>query len=289
MAVTTGLNLLQLPYAARQMIVVADDAVVAAAREAEQKARTPEASTTIDWLKVGSLALEMLAGMTEAIVYNATRAAIDAWAKARQTGLPVLQIASSEANLISFPPGHPRQGVLYIGHPAKRDQYYSAAEFHRMTFEHKFSEAVSLLAALGATKMRVEHVKGWSREFSGKLSVPLGQPASAAAIAAGSNKSADASLLFEATLKGKKNPIIPPDLVWYHHEHTWQMISNTRMTAGLQDFSLSVTYEDDFGINASLKASIAKSGIEVGGKFEDHQSTIWRITGNFREWSPPEE
>ena len=45
---------------------------------------------------------------------------------------------------------------------------------------------------------------------------------------------------------------------------------------------MSVSYQDDFGINAGLKIALAKTGLDVGGKFEDHQSTIWRLEGKFR-------
>ena len=55
------------------------------------------------------------------------------------------------------------------------------------------------------------------------------------------------------------------------------------MKYGLKDFSLSVTYNDDFGINAGLKMQVAKVGLELGGKFEDHAATEWKISGKFKE------
>ena len=75
-------------------------------------------------------------------------------------GIDIVQISKSEASTIIFPPGHPRDGVLYIAHSAKPDVYYTTAEFHRVTFEHKFSEAIRLLMYLGATEISVEHVRG---------------------------------------------------------------------------------------------------------------------------------
>ena len=71
-------------------------------------------------------------------------------------------------------------------------------------------------------------------------------------------------------------------MVWYEHEPTWQSIAKGRINYGLQDFSLSVSYEDDFGVNAGLKVAISKTGLEVGGKFEDHESTVWRLEGQFK-------
>ena len=54
-----------------------------------------------------------------------------------------------------------------------------------------------------------------------------------------------------------------------------------RIWFGTRSFSLSVSYEDDFGVNAGLKTSVAKAGLELGGKFEDHQATVWRLAGEF--------
>src|SRR5262249_36015264 len=62
-------------------------------------------------------------------------------------------ITYDETKALKFPPGQPRELVVYIGHPAMENVYYPAAQFHRMTFEHKFSEAIKLLMALGATEI----------------------------------------------------------------------------------------------------------------------------------------
>ncbi len=40
-----------------------------------------------------------------------------------------------------------------------------------------------------------------------------------------------------------------------------------------------IEYEDDFGINARLKVKILKSGLEIGGKFENHKKTAYKIAG----------
>jgi hypothetical protein len=69
--------------------------------------------------------------------------------------------------------------------------------------------------------------------------------------------------------------------VWFNHEPTWQAIAEGRLMHGLKNFSIDLKYADDFGINAGLAAKIRKTGLDVGGKFEDHQSTHWRISGRF--------
>jgi len=36
-----------------------------------------------------------------------------------------------------------------------------------------------------------------------------------------------------------------------------------------------------YGVNASLKALVAKSGLEAGGTFVEHRATLWRMEGTF--------
>ena len=38
---------------------------------------------------------------------------------------------------------------------------------------------------------------------------------------------------------------------------------------------------DDYGVNASLKALVAKAGLEAGGSFIAHRNTVWRLQGAF--------
>lgn len=272
---------LERPYSDRQLIVVTDDEVIAATKASEKKAA--KSGNSVNWGKLAEIGASVVIGGTGVLIAEVTKEAFNAWSRARANGLQIFQLGKTEARAINFPPGHPRDGVLYIGHPAISNVYYTTAEFHRIIFEHKFSEAVNLLMHLGATEIKVEHVTGWSKEFSSRISVPLGETGATASAEAGANKSSQSQLLYEASLPGDIEPALPTDLVWYPHEPTWQSIANGRLLFGLKDFSLSICYEDDFGINAGLKVAVQKSGLELGGKFEDHQSTIWRVAGKFKE------
>jgi hypothetical protein len=195
-------------------------------------------------------------------------------------GFYCLPISQSEAQTLDFPPGHPRSKVLYIGHPAVPTLYYTTAQFHRFTFEHKLSEAVRLLMSLGATRIEVEHVAGWGNEFSAHLNVGLG-PAVSGTTTVEAKRQSDMHLLFVAKLIGSASPVLPPNLIWYHHEPTWQQVAEGRLKYGLQDFTLTVRYEDDFGVNANLKMSAQSAGLDLGGAFEDHKATVWRMVGEF--------
>jgi len=141
-----------LPYAERQLIVVVADAVVAAEREAERKAKRGDGKTSLEEFAVAASIVSPVAGTVAVLAVETVRAV----ARARDSGVEVLTVASTEAASLTFPPGHPRDRVLYVGHPAVPTTYYAAAGFHRHTFEHKFAEAVGLVMALGATQLEVE-------------------------------------------------------------------------------------------------------------------------------------
>ena len=272
------LDVISLPFSRRQLVIVMPDAVVAALREAEANAAAQPGAT--DWLEIAGRVAKAMFGlnMFGAALDLATEA-LKAWAKARQSGLDILQVAHSEASALQFPPGHPREQTMYVAHPALPTVYYTAAAFHRMAFEHKFSEAARLLMSLGATQIVVEHVHGWSREFSAAISTGL--PQGDGNLSAGAHASKSSKLLLEAVLDNKKPPALPSALVWYPHEPTWQAIALGRLEYGLQQFSLNVVYEDDFGVNAGLKLRAQKAGLELGGSFEDHLATTWKIHGKF--------
>jgi hypothetical protein len=277
-------ELTSLDYADRQLLLVVSDNVAQAARAAEAQAVTDKQG--VNWTWIGEIALKSLAlplspVFTAPLIIELTHEAIKAWSRARDIGLNTKLVGKSQVKAVTFPPGHPRENILYVGHPTKATVYYTMADFHRMTFEHKFSEAVELLMALGATEISVHHVSGWSREFSGRINAPLGTSGLQAGIDVETSNEKGSELLFKATLIGTDAPTIPDNLAWLSHEPTWQTIARGRIKYGLLDFSLSVAYQDDFGVNAGLKLTASKAGLDLGGKFEDHESTIWSITGKF--------
>ncbi len=141
---------------------------------------------------------------------------------------------------------------------------------------------IRILMALGAKKIRVEHKSGWSKEFAARITAPLGLTGVDVGAEAGLGKHKGAELIFKAELKGSNRPSLPDNLVWYHHEATWQEIASGRMKYKIRNFSLSLSYEDDFGVNAGLRMTAHKVGLDLGGSFEDHQSTRWHVSGDFK-------
>jgi hypothetical protein len=264
------------------MIVVSDEQFIAAAEEESKKTTQQKKPERVDWVDFTAKVIK------KTLTFNATGAMIDigveafkAWSKARENGVPVLPISREQAAGLAFAVGHPLDRVVYIGHPAMPNVYYTLADFHRRVFEHKVSEAILMLMSLGATSIRAEHISGWSHDFSAKLSLPISGTSGNGGIDIGTqNKSTD-SILFTATLSGTDSPAMPDGLMWYPHEPTWQTIAQGRLKHGLRDFTISVNYSDDFGINLGVKAGVSNSGLDLGGKFEGHESTIWKLTGQF--------
>ena len=282
-------------YAERQFIMVADDAVLehirlkAALEEAEAKVANSAADVG-DWAKYAAtiVAAAFPATRIPALAiagYELAKRAIEAWGRASQS-VNIKLVSMSEARTITFPPGHPKIDVLYIGHPGIANRYCTTADFHRVVFEHKFAEAVRLLMALGATTIEVHHVTGWSKEFMGSMSLPL--PVGSAGAGAGSEESEAKSLLLRAELgtEGRQDPFIPSDLVWYPNEYLWQVVAKGRIEHQLTRCQLAVSYLDDFSVNGELHGVVAgngrgKAALDLGGTWNDHESTIWRIDAVF--------
>jgi hypothetical protein len=270
------LQLSDIPYSQRQLIVVQPNDLV----NAERASRAAGKGSSLGDLaaNVGGFLVGGFWGMEAATAL--VKEAYGAWQRARASGLNVMAISNTEATQLTFPPGHPRLGALYAAHPAKRSIYYTVAMFHRMAFEHKFSEAVGLLMSLGASSIEVKHAQGWSREFSATLSSPI--PAASIDASVSAKGAQGTNLLFHAEFDNECIPQLPENMVWYEHEPTWSNVANGRLQFGMKQFSLTVAYQDDYGVNAGLKMNAVRSGLDMGGSFEAHTDTTWVISGTFR-------
>lgn len=194
-------------------------------------------------------------------------------------GKSFLAVPLSLTSGYRFPPGHPRLREIYAAHPAEDGTYYPISDFHRANFESKISEAIRLLTALGANTIDANYVKGWDRGFLANLDFE----AEGQGIKAGTSvkNSTSSKLLFNAKLEGSDTPSIPRDLAWYEYEPLWRAIGEARINGKLKNFSLSVSYVDDFGINADLSANILSNGFGISSEFTDKVDTTWVLTGAF--------
>jgi hypothetical protein len=284
---------LELPYARRQSIVVVDDEVALAERaaqaEAERRAeqRPPGEASRMDWrtlLAAAPLLLIPGVGPAAAVIRVAGAAIVasDAFRRVerlRGQGVDVLTVGRSETAQLQLPAGHPRDTIVYVGDPVSPQIYYSAADFHRKTFEQKFSEVTRMLMALGATRFTVHYERGWNRAMAAHMDVPVNPVANLAGKVSGRLEQDD-SLLFEASL-APNHPELPDDMYWFPHERTWQNVAIGRTKYGLKDFQLRIRYADDFGIDASFAGKVQKAQFNLGGEFVAAQETSWLIKGEF--------
>jgi hypothetical protein len=194
----------------------------------------------------------------------------------RGEGVDAKAVSRSDAAMLDFPPGHPQERVLYVQHPVELVEYLPAAYFHHRVFEHKFWEAVRVLMSLGASQLHVMHVAGWADEFAASIKTPTGfRPR------LDGKRGRGARLLFVGELEGSESAEIPPGLVWFKSEPSWQAIAEGRIKRGLKHFTMEVRYVDDFGVNAGLETAAGKVGLGLGGKFQAHKATIWWIDATF--------
>jgi hypothetical protein len=203
----------------------------------------------------------------------------------REDGILMLPVRASDALQLTMPIGHPRVGVVYVSDPAEPWRYWPAADFHRRVFEHKFAEAARLVMALGAETLRVHSKRGWSGEIAIGLLVPL--PGLKRHGKLGGTAGRGQDLLFEANLHPSQQPALPDGLVWYAQEPSWQMVAAGRLQHGLTDFELKVEWTDDYGLNAGYHEKVGrKKGLDLGGDFLAHKSTLWTIEGTFAPLPP---
>jgi hypothetical protein len=168
---------------------------------------------------------------------------------------------------------------VFAGHPLEKTTYFPIADFHRALFEDKFCEIIDILIDLGANKITVKHVVGWGQDISGKIAI--GIPDSSAKVESGTKNKEQSEILYEAELSGGPPSVVIENLKWYPNERAWQQVVKARTKKGLRNFRLNLLYQQDFGVNASLNVEVQKVGLEVGGEFQSHRSTIWEIQGTF--------
>lgn len=197
--------------------------------------RSSKASREFDWKDAAFAVARFVTGPVISTIGHVGYRAYKAWDKAGSEGIEVATVTQSEAEQYTFPPGHPQEKVLYVRLPVLTNVYSTTASFHRMEFEHKFAEAIDLLMSLSAVEVKVEHNRGWSREFASSISSPFHAGKTEAKIDGSASKSE--TLLFEATLRGTQAPSLPDNLVWYPHEPTWQSVARGRLPAGFRELA----------------------------------------------------
>ena len=199
------------------------------------------------------------------------------WSEKR--GIDISIPTKLEVKNLHFPLGPPKEGILYALHPSSKAQYYPCANFHQFAFESKFSEAIRLLVSLGAKRIQIEHISGWSHEASAVLQSTFNIFNFSAQ--ANQEKNQIRSIIFEAEYDGHNNPNIPVDATWIHSEPMWKLVAEGRIKNKMKKFSMNISYTDDYKINSDLVVEARALNISLGGTLKEHISTVWKIEGDF--------
>jgi hypothetical protein len=150
------------------------------------------------------------------------------------------------AREIQLPPNHPVPGSVYAVHPLFSQRYLPLPSFHRSLFQEKHAELLRLLAALGATYMRVRFASATASRYSATMGASfLGSMGGAV------TRTQISDLEFEERYPPSGRRHVPDDLVWYHHEPAWKELALRRLQYGLSSFRARLVYADSFGVTAS--------------------------------------
>ncbi len=209
-----------------------------------------------------------------------SKTASSALEKLTSSGALIVAADVAEREL-AFPPGHPRIDHAYSAHPLQTEKYLPVAQFHQQLFEQKASELVTLLAALGATHVRVRAARGYREAagFSLGASVPV---EAVSAHESGSKHRTEAqSMIVEETFVPRGAAKIPEGLVWFAHEPSWQALARRRIEFGSSTFRIELSYDEDFGVDGALVAALEGVGVRVGGSFRAFERTRWEFEGSF--------
>jgi hypothetical protein len=271
--------LLAQPYDDRQLLVVADEV-----RPPEHSGASGVAKSILGGAVALPLGVLGVPGVTAGVVAKILVSWIEERTRrAALEGVNIQSVTRADVQGLLFPPGHPRRKVVYVGHPFLRQQYIPFASFHRALFEQKVIEAMELLAGLGATSIKVRQVAG--TEASASIAASMGVPVQGATVEVGAevgqHRSQSGEILASATLAPTHVPRVPDGLVWYPHERFWQGVTRMRLNNGLETYSLEVSYEEDYGVNAKVSAKIQKIGFDIGGSYSNIESTKWVMQGEF--------
>jgi hypothetical protein len=171
-----------------------------------------------------------------------------------------------------FPPQQPKDGLVYACCDIEPNLYVPLAQFHTFMYQHKMSAFTELCSNLGAKSCEVvysEEEKTKSTKSIKVTNVPtkLGPASTDIGIDSNSLRSESASVFF--SFPKPKKEIKEYHSNWMNGEPTWVTLQKLRLERDVDNYRAEFNYTDDMGINVKVASSIAKSGIDIGGSFNN--------------------
>ena len=295
------IDLLSMPYALRQSIIVVEDeiawegrraAILASRGDDEALKAAAKSVGDVDSSEAAAIGFAIAAllpgtpaGRAAAILAPIISKKIaDAVKKARDRRIRVLPVALSELEPLRFPGGDPVRGVVYVGNPVFPPDYYPAATFIRRTFEHKFNELVQLVTSLGAVEIDVTAGQHDGRSLAANASAGTGQ---SPPISAKASKSRSFTSNLQSTFALKPGlPVVPQGLRWLEREDAWQTLVDLRLANRVTEYTVELTFAENFGIDTAVTAEISDLKLGLGGSSEDVDRTTWSIRARFEDGEP---
>lgn len=280
-------DLMALPYVTRQFIVVDLDNAIADYVQNELAASLEPSNPEDSDDRAG--VIDAMGGLMNRVV-RVPDAISKRWKERKIDDIVdshLLPVTSEQAQLLTFPSGHPLRSVVYVANPGVPGSYHPVSSFHRAMFDGKYAEMIRLLRSLGALTIEIEYVEGFDSaagldlavSAAGTRGVDIGGKRSST-----SKQGSGAKVTMQ--LNPSREPHIPPDLVWFGTEPLWQEIARSRLESGLRSFNVDLRYSDDFGVDRRLTSKVENFGLELGGNFSEFRETVWRLSGTFAEWNP---
>ena len=273
-------ELMTLPYDQRQFVVFALDSDIAKMEKesgSQSKVMINKALDIVPFiLPVGFTAKLVAVGASMLV-----KEIYERYSNTEQSGIAISTLPFKMAEKLNLPIGHPRMNVLYVLNPASTNTYVPVSDFHSMIFESRTCELIKILNHLGAKKIDIAHEINENTKAEANASIKIPTDTIDISGEVGYHDKILKKIVYSGNFDGGEPKPLPDNLAWYHQEQTWQQMVDSRLNWGAKNFSLELNYDEDFGINASLKVKLDDIGLEIGGNFTTIKKTRWTISGEF--------
>ena len=159
---------------------------------------------------------------------------------------------------IQFPPGHPIGKQTYVQHPILLNQYIPLDDYEVTILKDKIDEFKFLVQALGAISVEYldveNHVNSNRTQEKKSISVD-GNVKMVGASVEHNGDSMNSSSIKNSSIRKEKQlfdpmgmPYIPNNLIWFHHEMSWQRLAKQRLEGNVLSHSetINISKSDSF-------------------------------------------